>query len=325
MNSNIKSISYCADVANVSTEFELENTDLKKKYLIKNIQTINEIMSSVHGFCGSFGTGYPFYSLGTNFSGNLPVIQEQIRYNKELIAESIKSINSEWHCASCLNENGSQMKDLKVICKPCPRVEKELKPRKVINRLPDIDMWMICRDNYVEDAERELIRLFDENEMYTSDVNPIKAIESVTEITKQLKSGIMPEKMLPLDIHIIEYSKMYELIQQVPFIILDSIEKDNTPYLPIQPHSLRKEWQYDDNAYNFILDYLYSLTSFNWDNNLQNKLDCSRKIISNFFGEKQLTHLLLDVAPGSVKRRFENEQLKECYKERVKSWKKESK
>ena len=69
----------------------------------------------------------------------------------------------------------------------------------------------------------------------------------------------MPSYSLPIDIHIIEYSKIYELLCQIEGEIQYSVNTGHMPYLPILPHSLRKTWQYDDEAYNFILDFIYSI------------------------------------------------------------------
>ncbi len=46
-----------------STTFEKANTELKRKYLIWNIEAFNMIVSTVSVNRGSFGTGYPFYAL----------------------------------------------------------------------------------------------------------------------------------------------------------------------------------------------------------------------------------------------------------------------
>lgn len=73
------------DATNASTEYEKSNSDLKRRYLIKNIQEFNYITSLISVRRGSFGTGYPFYVLDKELNGQLPVIQEQIRYNKELL------------------------------------------------------------------------------------------------------------------------------------------------------------------------------------------------------------------------------------------------
>ena len=100
------------------------------------------------------------------------------------------------------------MPDLKKICKPCPNVIDEIKPRKIINRLPDIDMWLVCEDGCVEQAQNELTKLLDEYKMRTSDIAPLSSINDVCEIAQTLKEGKFPKIFLPIDSHIIEYSKI---------------------------------------------------------------------------------------------------------------------
>ncbi len=310
----------CVKAADVSTRFENCNNDLKRKYLIKNINIINTIMSHTPGYCGSFGTGYPFYVLDENLEGNLPIINEQIRYNNELCDEA-NGISC-WQCENCLNTRGSWMPDLKRICKPCPQVKDSIKPRKVINRLPDVDMWMICADGKLEEAKAGLVKLFDNYDMHTSDVDPVRTINEVSEIVSELEAGKMPKKMLPLDIHIIEYSKFASLLDEIPFSLLSAMEQGQVPYLPIHPVSLRKTWQYDDAAYNFALDYLLSLTPFNWEEKLQRKLELSKMVVGSSFTQEDFNEMLDKVSPDSVKRRFETPQLQKCYERRVESWKK---
>lgn len=312
-------VNICEVAANASNTFEKNNTELKRKYIKKNIDIINYIFRSMPGFCGSFGTGYPFYVLNSNMSGNLPIIEEQLRYNNELIMEANDCII--WPCLECLKKNSSLMPDLKQICKPCLMVKDSLKPRKVINRLPDIDMWMICEDAKVDEVKEKLVKIFNVLDMHTSDVDPVETIKEVAEISKDIEMGIMPEYYLPLDVHIIEYSKIKDLIEKVPFCLIDAYKNKKNPYLPIHPISLRKTWQYDDMAYNFILDYLFSLTPFNFENTLMEKLKMTRSFINNTFTQEQLLFMLDEVAPDSVKRRFENNELKKCYSRRIKTWK----
>lgn len=310
----------CEVAANASTMYEMNNSKLKKDYIFKNIDLINLIMFRTSGFCGSFGTGYPFYALNETISDNLPIIQEQIRYNNELKDNANGLL--EWVCEDCLKSNGANMPDLKQICKPCPEINNSLKPRKVINRLPDIDMWMICEDDKIESAKVELNKKFEDLHLHTSDVDPVLTIYEMKKIAEEISNGIMPCEWLPIDIHIIEYSKFAYLLDNVPLVLLDSFERKKIPYLPIHPISLRKVWQYDDTAYNFVMDYLFSLTPFNFTSKLEAKLMYSRKIISSIFGPDQLMDMLVLTMMDSARRRFETVELKECYKERIKSWKK---
>ena len=65
-------------VESMSTNFEKNNTELKKRYLIWNIDSFNKIASRVSVWKGTFGTGYPFYALDENLEGNLPIILDII-------------------------------------------------------------------------------------------------------------------------------------------------------------------------------------------------------------------------------------------------------
>lgn len=318
----MSSSNICIQAAEASNKFEYNNSDLKRRYLIKNIDIINTVMESVPGYRGSFGTGYPFYALDSNLEGQLPLIAEQIRYNEELISSAVKDGSTNWVCAKCLQRTGHLMPDLKQICKPCPRIDDDLKPRKVINRLPDVDMWMICDDSFMEEAKEGLSVLFDRLNMHTSDVNPVQTIQDIVSITNSLEEGKMPSKKLPLDIHIIEYSKFSDLIEEVPFVLHTAADEQKKPYLPIHPTSLRKTWQYDDVAYNFVLDFLFTMTPFNWDEDLMDKFKCSKKIVANSFSNTDLKEMLYSVAPDSVVRRLETKQLQKTYNERISSWRK---
>lgn len=308
----------CVKASEASNRFERCNTELKREYLLKNIEAINTIMSYVSGFCGSFGTGYPFYVLDSDLEGKLPVIDEQIRYNNELYNEA--KDYPVWPCQKCLVVNNAKMPDLKQICKPCPQIKDSIKPRKVINRLPDIDMWMICEDSKIEDAKEELIDLFKYFGMNTSDVDPVKTVNEFNEISLDIELGKMPNKYLPLDIHIIEYSKFSRLLDEVPFSILLCIENEQVPYMPIHPISLRKIWQYDDVAYNFVFDYLFSLTSFNLEDKLNEKLKLSRAVINYYFSKEDLMDLFNLIASDSTKRRFKTKELHRCYERRIEEW-----
>lgn len=310
----------CREAANISTRFERLNNDLKRRYYIKNIERINTIMEHTPGFYGSFGTGYPFYVLNDKLEGELPIINEQIRYNNELIDAVGNS--KVWECEDCLNTRGIRMSDLKSICLPCPRVNNNIKPRKMINRLPDIDMWMICHDDLIESAKTTLSSLFNSYNMYTSDINPVRTVKEVGKIVNDLETGKMPKEMLPLDIHIIGYNEFASLLDEIPFSILYAMEENNTPYLPIHPISLRKTWQYDDVAYNFVLDFLFSLTPFNWEKKLYKKLEISRKVVYETFSNEDLQGILDKVSPDSLKRRMENESLKKGYERRLTLWRK---
>lgn len=308
-------------VANGSTDFERSNSDLKRRYLVRNIQAFNYIVAEISVGKGSFGTGYPFYVLARDLTGKIPIIDEQIRYNEALIAEAMKSKQEVWICESCLEQNYGNMIDLKHVCKPCPNIENGLKPRKVINRLQDLDMWMVCEDGHLKEAEELLQQLLQRYKIHPSDTEPIQTLRDMTEITEDIKSGIMPVKFLPIDAHIIEYSKIKSLIEQVPAELEKAKRNNQVPYLPIHPRSYRKVWQYDDEAYNFIYDYLSAFTEFNFESELNNSLRQSRNTVVSTYTPDELYTFLVQSATDANKRRNETPELKKAFEQKIQSWK----
>lgn len=107
MDSNETIESITRRVEGASTDFEKTNTDIKRRYLLWNIESFNIIASKVTGNKGTFGTGYPFYALDENLEGTLPIIGEQIRYNRQLVKDGIPVQKSIWKCKSCLQEKNT--------------------------------------------------------------------------------------------------------------------------------------------------------------------------------------------------------------------------
>ena len=91
-------------------------------------------------------------------------------------------------------------------------MDDELKPRKVINRLPDLDIWMICENGKIAQAKEMLVRKFIQEEMYTFDVDPPRTMREISLIAGDLISGKMTDKYLPHDIHAIEHSKFVNIL-----------------------------------------------------------------------------------------------------------------
>lgn len=320
MKENITIKEIAEKVGNASTDFEETNTELKRKYLVWNIEAFNIIGSAVSVGKGTFGTGYPFYALDKNLEGTLPIIQEQIRYNRQLIEDAIPVQKLVWLCEDCIKKKYATMPDLKKICKPCPNVNNKVKPRKIINRMPDLDMWLVCQDGCVEIAQEELIHLLKKFNMRTSDENPLLTIDEMSQISEMLKKGQIPKIYLPMDIHIIQESILKELIENVPEVLHKTKQEGTIPYLPIHPKSYRKQWQYDDEAYNFIYDYLSAFTSFNFNEELQQSLDKTRLEVVDSYTPNELFDFLMKAATESNRRRFKSKDLEDYFFKRVDGW-----
>lgn len=307
-----------------STRYEQENTNLKRMYLLNYLKKYREVVSKLTGYNGFFGLGYPFYALGNNLEGNLPIIYEQFRYNYELYQIFQEQFPDEiWPCEKCLKEKVYDMPDLKKICYNCPDVPKEISPRKVINRLPDMDLCLVVKDEYKENIKTKLLYLFEKNKLQTSDVDPLETIEKMYRISNDLKNGKMPTEYIPLDTHIFEYSTLYDLISEVEPVIDKSLKIGKVPYLPTFPDSLRKSWQKDDTAINFIFDFLYSFTEYDFDQQLLQKLKETRKLIADKYTNEQIEKIIKETGPSSLTRRYECPTLKLKFNERINRWRNE--
>lgn len=311
------------NLVQASDALERNTSDLKRRYFLKNIERFNQIVLDIKVSRGSFGTGYPFYALSEDLKGPLPIILEQIRYNDELIEHAENSKHSQWVCEECLSRSYQKMPNLKQICKPCPNMDNELKPRKIINRLPDIDMWMICKDGTLEEAKTQLAEALKKYNLMPSDVRPVRSILEVEEIIKTLGEGKMPTQFLPADVHIMEYSEMSRLIKAVPEVLEEAKLKGEIPYLPISPVSYRKIWEYDE-AYNFIYDFLSAFTPFNFERSLEQLVSDTRTTIArNYTASELYTFLVASATPNNRRRFRTTPELGEKFFQKVATWKRQ--
>lgn len=305
-------------VVESSTIFEKNNTKIKKEYLLKNINIFNDIARKVSGYKGFFGVGYPFYAFIKN-SDRLPIIEEQIRYNNELL-DKYNKLNDSWYCQTCLRNNNKVMPDLKLICKRCQNMHPDLKPRKIVTMIPDMDLWIVIEDKDISIAKKELIELFKANNIFTSDVNPIKTINDFYEIVMDIQNDKMPQKYLPIDVHIIGYNKLYNCITNVTSTVADFLDKNRIPYMPVSTEALRKKWQYDEEAIDFIHDFIYSLTEYDFDDKFMDALTKSRKELIKLYNKDVLYDIVLKSGKPLVARRQENIDLQKNFKERMDLW-----
>lgn len=314
-------IDFCNMVCRSSTLYEVNNTELKKEYLKEHILLFNEIAKEAGITKGTFGTGYPFDSLGADLNGTLPIIQEQIRYNNELMKYVYKSKHASWACEECLSRNYSQMKDLKSVCLPCPNMDDELKPRKLMNRLPDVDLWAIYSKEELIELKKQLEELFINRNLVSSDIDPVGTMRKVSRIASSISNGVMPVEYLPLDAHLIDYADLYSLIERTPGELDYAVENNKKAYLPIHPESFRKVWQKDDVAYNFIVDYLISFTGYDLAPNMQVLLDQTRSYIASKYSPFEIYDIIYKTSGDARKRRIREAGVKEVIKERVLRWK----
>lgn len=118
---------------------------------------------------------------------------------------------------------------------------------------------------------------------------------------------------------------MKELIEQVPDELQLAKAEERKTYLPIRPKSLRKVWQYDDAAYNFVHDYLVAFTAFNFSAEMEGILQRSRARVVKENTPKELFDFLMKAAIPSTFRRFQEHEYEEIFYKRIADWESQAK
>lgn len=110
------------------------------------------------------------------------------------------------------------------------------------------------------------------------------------------------------------------MIEKVPLELIRAKANRQIPYIPIHPKSYRKTWQYDDEAYNFIYDFLSAFTSFNFTDELSETLKTTRGKVARDYTNDELYEFLLQSATEPNKRRNRTKELRKVFDDRIASW-----
>ncbi len=316
--------------------------EIKKRYIQSNYALYKEVGRACKSAVASFTTGYPGYDLA------LKEIDEQYRYNHELLrqVQTLGLGNMVWKCGGCLIENYHKMPNLKQICYPCTATSAEIKPRKIINRLPDMDMWFVFDDsnlfqgNTIKKIENN-VRLMGEistelpkKNLYTSDINPLESINNMYEATKDLSKNKIPKINLPVDVHVVGLNYLKDLIENVPNYMFAKLNDNVSGDLKINPVSLRKSWEFDPEGYNFIYDFLASFTIIpmskgngrikynDIESDLISLVNQTRQKVVEIFDEEEIMKVLMAVSGPASIRRLKTPSVTEEFYKKLANWKK---
>lgn len=304
--------------------------EIKKKYIQANYDLYREVGRASQHAVASFTTGYPGYNL------SLKEIDEQYRYNHELLKQiqALGIASMQWKCGGCLIKNYEKMPNLKQVCYPCTNTPAEVKPRKILNRLPDLDIWYVYDDSEAFNSHpndlgiENRLMLMDElqtelakRNMHTSDISPITTINEMAEVSKALKNFSMPNIHLPVDVHIVGLEYLKNLIQNVPQYMALKLSNTSSENLKINPDSLRKTWEFDSDGYNFVFDFLLSfsvipLSKLNRnypytqkEKELIELVNMIRSQVVQIFDEEEIMKVLLSVSGAPAQRRLQSQSL----------------
>lgn len=295
---------------NLSVEFDKNESILRGDYFRQQFADFHAAVQSIPGYRGVMGTGHPFYAFRPD--GGVHAIEEYERHigeAHELLSRDTGRAIGTWACASC--QANFILPDLKRFCKPCDVTE--LKPREVFKRMPDLDFWIIVEKNspQIEQLAEALLR---KEGFYTSDEAIYPALQEITEVMQTLNDGSMPSARLPIDLHIVDEATMIQLMNDVPV----QLQQHDDAFVPISPRSLHVEWEDTDTPYNFVKDFLFSMTPYGWSDELESTLALTRRQAKDIIGDTAVTRV--SALAEKEARQLATPGLRDSLKLRIASW-----
>jgi len=301
-------------ILDIAVQFTADESLTKGQYFDCQFDRFHDAMNTIQGVIGVFGTGYPFYARQDN--GAIADIPEMRRYQKSFQAaihrDRLRSYGG-WLCGAC--ELACDLPDLKRYCKPCDSVD--FKPRDIFKALPDLDYWVIVDDApeiKLRQQEEEIQECARTATFEPSDRNIVQTLETTKYVMETVLRGFQPGATLPVDMHIITKTALLTCLKEAP----DAIRNGNT--VDIAPRSLHKVWEDTDEPYDFIKDFLFSLTPHTWkDSELMQVLSNTQRDVYDLIVDNPI-RAVSDRAEKE-KRQLEAPGVAHCLRERIKSWK----
>lgn len=299
------------ETLDMAVRFIDDESVLKEKYFDTQFIDFDRSVQSVEGVIGTFGTGYPFYA--KKESGGIYRIGEMTRYIrtfKEPLDRDRKRDYGAWICGVC--EVVKSLPDLKTHCKPCDSVD--FKPRDIFRALPDLDYWVIVEDG--ADLEKILPTIeanIKSDGFFTSDEDVTKAIKATNQAMRDILKGNMPDTKLPIDLHVVTKSQLLSCIGDVNLALAKGLT------VPITPISLHKKWEKADAPYDFLKDFLFSLTPNNWrESECVQALGDARVAAREIVGDDAVA-IVSNMAEKEA-RQLNTPGIREALKKRVEAW-----
>lgn len=295
-----------------ASEYTRDTTTMKGEYLQQQFDDFTSAVRAVPGYKGVFGTGYPFYAMKED--GGTYDVPEITRYTRSFIPMVKKDAarqHGAWICGACQVE--SDLPDLKTFCKPCDSVD--FKPRDIFKALPDLDFWVIVdpQDEPLETIEKIVEERVENAGFYTSDRDVAQAVDSTLFVMRTLQRGNTPTARLPLDLHVVTKDQLLACMNEVPQALAQKVT------VPITPRSWHVEWEDADAPYDFVKDFLFSMTAQDWqDEDLWASLRTARHSARALIGDNIVA--AVSAAAPKEARQLESPEVQDCLKRRVAEW-----
>ena len=248
------------DIFDESVQLNEDTSPEKYTYHQQQFNDFARTVMDIPGAYAAFGTGYPFYA-EDHLEQTIEPVAEITRFLRQQQALVPKKLGS-WACIGCQGDR--KLPDLKTLCKPCDKVS--VKPRDILKALPDLDYWVIA-DEDTPQFRAKLQQSLEGIGFYSSDQDVGASLRDLADVMKDplLVREVTPEpvrqKRIPIDLHVVSREYFMNIMGDIERTIIEyAAEGGNMPKVPISPSSLHVTWEQPDEPYDFMKDFLFSLT-----------------------------------------------------------------
>ena len=273
---------------------------------IRNMATcaLREIRRDVDGFCGGYGTGFPYHSSGKNHQ----VIKDQpefTRYTGELsnLIRREMAVRALWPCPSC--QLGADFTPSQCVdCNITP-----LKPRTIIKVMPDMDTFVICDEN--DKKTRDAIWSVAQDKGFTqSDFNTNESLTRIEGALDAWAEGRKPASYLPIDLHVIDKNDFIQACADIG---------DGKLTHPTR-WSMYAEWK-NNKSIDFWFDFVFSMTPYPrvTDTEILDAIDEARSRLTRCYSVDQLVDIVMKQS-YRARQLLQYEPTMEALREKLSSW-----
>jgi len=249
------------------------------------------------------GWGYPFYAKNKEGFFKVDEINNFITGGIQNISQkNVKTKN--WICPGCQTKN--KLTDLISVCKNCSLVGEEIKPRKILATIPDLDMLLILKD--VNEAILEKVKNILHFTGYKqSDISIKDSFRNTKKVLEDLKNNKESTSKLPVDLHVLTYTQFIDIISQIT-----KGEKSR-----IKCPALHMIWEKHDLQIWF--DFVFSMQEIDVTPELREVLLKSRKELKGYWGEDKLVDAIKNYYPR-IQRIFQTKEVEIALRDKIKKW-----
>ena len=277
--------------------------------IVKELEDVDHILHDKLGenHLGSFGLGYPFYAKVQDGFVKVDEINNFIENNLIQIKKisSKEGISASLACIECQAQNN--LPDLRSVCSNCDRVNPDIKPRKVLKMLPDMDILIVLR-SVDDDTLHDIQTTLNKEGYVQSDISIKNALESIKDVLSSLKNGKNTNSKIPIDLHVVSYKQFNAAFNQI----------QNGEKALIKSKALHMTWE--DYDLPFWFDFVFSATELgSLDEELKDKVLELRKIIKRNYSEDELINELRKNYPRA-QRILDTKEIEISLRNKIKSW-----